>query len=50
MEYGNPLAELWDALVGFKKRFITDLVTFPFSFISTILKMGSSMSVLGRKE
>lgn len=50
LEYGSPLTELWDALSSLKKRFVTDIVTFPFSFISTILNRGSSMSVLGRKE
>lgn len=48
-EYGDPLAELWDALVTLKKRFFTDLVTLPFAFLSTSLNMGNSMSMIGKK-
>src|SRR3989344_5570094 len=36
-EYGNPIAELWDALTSLKKRFFTDLITFPFSLLATFL-------------
>ena len=34
-EYGEPVAELWDALTSLKKRFFTDLVTYPFSLFAT---------------
>ena len=50
LEFGNPLAELWEAAITFKKRFFTDLITFPFAIFSTSLNMGNSMSVIGRKD
>lgn len=50
LEYGNPLAELWDALVSLKKRFFTDLITYPFSLLATLLNMGNSMTMIGEKE
>lgn len=48
-EYGNPLAELLDATTSLKKRFFTDLITLPYSTIATILNIGNSMSIIGRK-
>ena len=48
-EYGEPVAELWDALTSLKKRFFTDLVTYPFSLFAPLLNMGNSMSLVGKK-
>ncbi len=48
-EYANPLAELWQALTGFKKRFLVDILTSPYSLIVSLLKMGDSMSLVGKK-
>jgi len=49
-EYANPFLELWQALTGLKKRFITDLLTFPYSLIATLLNMGDSMSFVAIKK
>lgn len=47
-EYANPLAELYQALLGMKKRLFTDIFLFPFSLAATILNMGDSMSLVAR--
>lgn len=49
-EFADPFVELWDALTTFKKRFFTDLITFPYSLIATWLNMGDSMSIVGTKK
>lgn len=49
-EYRNPLGELWQSLSGFKKRFLTDLVSLPYSFVVTLLNMGDSMSFVAQKK
>lgn len=48
-EYANPLLELYQSLAGLKKRFMTDLLVFPYSLIATLLNMGDSMSIIGKK-
>jgi SAM-dependent methyltransferase len=48
-DYSNPLLELWMSLTGFKKRFITNLITFPLSFIEKIFNMGTAISIIGEK-
>lgn len=48
-EYANPFLELWQSGVGFKKRFFTDLITFPYSLFATFLNKGDSMSFVGKK-
>lgn len=42
-EYANPFLELH------RKRFILDLITIPYSILTTLLNMGDSMSLIGRK-
>lgn len=48
-EFANPFLELWQSLVGLKKRFFTNILTTPYSLLATLLNMGDSMSFVGRK-
>lgn len=48
-EFANPILELWQSLITFKKRFFVNLLLFPYSFFATILNMGDSMSIVARK-
>lgn len=48
-EFGHPLKELFESLITGKKRFFTNLITFPYAFIVTIFNTGDSMSILGKK-
>lgn len=49
-ELANPLLDLWQSLITFKKRFITNLLTSPYHLISSALQMGDSMSFVARKN
>ena len=49
-ELPNPLLDLYQSLIGFKKRFIINLLTFPYSLFATYLNMGDSMSFIVRKD
>ena len=49
-EYANPWLELWQSLIGLKKRFLFDLCTLPYALCVTILGMGDSMTFLARKK
>ena len=49
-EYANPFLELWQALTGLKKRFFTDILTFPYALIATFFNAGDSISVIGKKD
>lgn len=49
-DFGSPLHELWQALSGFKKRFIVDVLTLIPSLILTKLNIGSDLLVIGRKK
>ncbi len=49
-EYADPLKELFDSLFAFKKRFFTELFTFPYALTATWMNMGDSISIVGRKE
>ena len=49
-ETANPLLELWQSLVGLKKRFLTNLLTTPYALLATLLNMGDSMSIIARKN
>lgn len=42
-EYANPFLEIR------RKRFLLDLIAIPYSLIATLLNMGDSMSMVGRK-
>lgn len=48
-ELADPLLDLWLSLVSFKKRFFTNLITFPYTLFATLLNMGDSMSFVSRK-
>jgi len=48
-EFANPLREIFESLFTFKKRFFTNLLNFPIDLISTLLKKGDSLSVVGEK-
>ncbi len=48
-EFGYPVKELFESLFTLKKRFFTNLITFPYALVVTILNTGDSMSVLGKK-
>jgi len=48
-EFDNPLLELWQSLVGLKKRFFENLLTaIPSCFISK-LNLGTGLSVVAQK-
>ncbi|MEK7521773.1 MAG: class I SAM-dependent methyltransferase [Patescibacteria group bacterium] len=49
-EFDNPILELWQSLVGFKKRFFYNILTaIPTWFISQF-KMGTGLSVIVKKS
>jgi len=48
-EYANPLVELWQSLITLRKRFFFNVITLPYATLVTILNMGDSMSMVGRK-
>lgn len=47
--YGNPLEEIWQAFIGRKKRFFTDMLTAIPAFIFTQLRLGTGLTVVARK-
>jgi len=49
-EYGEPFKELINSLTTFKKRFFTDTLLSPYSILVTLLNMGDSMSLVGKKK
>ena len=49
-EVSNPILELWQSLITFKKRFLINLLTIPHSLFSTLLNKGDSMSLVAKKE
>jgi len=48
-DYGNPLKGIIDKLLTGRKSFFLDFVTAPFAFINTLIGMGTSLTVVGRK-
>ncbi|QQG47099.1 MAG: class I SAM-dependent methyltransferase [Candidatus Woesebacteria bacterium] len=48
-EFSNPILELWQSLIGLKKRFFTNIILFPYSLVTTLLNRGDSVSMIGRK-
>lgn len=48
-EYANPLRELLRSLLTLKKRFFTDILTFPYASVATLLNNGDSMSFIAKK-
>ncbi|MFA6073877.1 MAG: class I SAM-dependent methyltransferase [Candidatus Woesearchaeota archaeon] len=49
-ELANPLLDLWQSLIGLKKRFITNVLASPYHLVSSVLQMGDSMSFVARKN
>lgn len=49
-EFANPALDLRQSFIGFKKRFIINLLTFPYSLVTTLLNMGDSMSFISIKK
>ncbi|EKD94486.1 MAG: Methyltransferase protein [uncultured bacterium] len=49
-ELSNPLLDLYQSLIGFKKRFIFNILASPYHLVSSILQMGDSMSFVVRKD
>jgi len=49
-ELANPLLDLWQSLITFKKRFIFNILFSPYYLISSVLQMGDSMSFVVRKN
>lgn len=47
--YGSPLRELWESLIGGKKRFFFDVVTLIPTFFVTKLGYGSGLTVIAKK-
>lgn len=48
-EYADPFLEVWSSLIGLKKRFFFDVLSFPYALIVTLLNSGDSMSLVGVK-
>ncbi len=49
-EFANPFEEINESFTGMKKRAITHLINFPYDTLATLLNIGDSMSLMGRKE
>jgi len=49
-EFANPVLELWSSLTTFKKRFFTNILTFPYALFANVSNSGDSMSMVGRKK
>lgn len=48
-ELANPILDIWQSFIGFKKRFFTNLISLPYSLLVTSLNMGDSMSLITKK-
>lgn len=48
-EFGNPVLEIWESMIGMKKRFFTNLINIPYDILVTILNYGDSMTMVGKK-
>ena len=48
-EYANPLKEIFESFITFKKRFFTNLINLPYAAVVTYLNTGDSISVVGKK-
>lgn len=49
-ELASPLPDLWQSLITFKKRFLTNIILLPYSIIGTALNLGDSMSIIAKKK
>ncbi len=48
-EFYNPIVEIWESLIGRKKRFFTNLFNIPYDTFVTMLNSGDSMTLVGKK-
>lgn len=48
--YGSPLEEIWDALIGRKKRFFSDLFSALPALLLSRLNLGSGLTVIARRK
>ncbi len=48
-EFSNPIKDIWESLIGLKKRFFTTILNIPYDIFVTALNMGDSMTMVGRK-
>ncbi|MFC1624888.1 class I SAM-dependent methyltransferase [Patescibacteria group bacterium] len=48
-DYNNPFLEIWMSLISFKKRFFTNIVNLPLSFIEKIFNRGTAITIIGQK-
>lgn len=48
-DYGNPLLEMFQSLIGMKKRFFVNMFTLIPNLIVTKLKSGSGLTILAQK-
>lgn len=49
-ELANPLLDLFQSLMTFKKRFVTNIILSPYHLIVTLLNIGDSMSLVAQKN
>lgn len=48
-ELANPLLDLWQSFFSFKKRFVANVLSIPYSLCTTLLNMGDSMTLIAEK-
>jgi 2-polyprenyl-3-methyl-5-hydroxy-6-metoxy-1,4-benzoquinol methylase len=48
-DWGSPVKGLFDKLTALRKSLFVDFATAPFAFINTKRKMGTSLTMIGRK-
>lgn len=48
-DYGNPLQEVWQSLIGLKKRFFKNIITMGPSWVVSLLNVGTTLTVVSRK-
>jgi len=48
-DYQHPFLELWYALIGFKKRFISDVFSIPLALIEKLFNQGTALTMVARK-
>lgn len=48
-ELSNPFLDLFQSLITFKKRFITNVILSPYYLLVTLFNMGDSMTLIAKK-
>ncbi|MBX4205632.1 class I SAM-dependent methyltransferase [Candidatus Microgenomates bacterium] len=48
-EFADPVSEIEESAKGLKRRFIYHVFNFPYDLLATVLNMGDSMSMVGKK-